>query len=314
MKKSIFSYFSYLVLLLLAIGTLSSCDPTETIDAGPTITVNPTSAEIEVGQSADFTYNVVSDKNLEEIRIISRNVTQQTITSFTNNDSHNGSFTFPAAVADAGTTVTVTIEAVDKNSNRSSQSVDIKINAATVPVDPIAFASFPAILLAGQGVADKGSFLDVNATSPNIYLLAQAKANAASVDLAYLQGGAAAAQGAVIGSPRDASIASVYNSATNGVQTWSVQNNTRFRNTTLTKADFDNINGGSAITTAFTTGTQPNVTNGDQRENSASRVNQLSVNTVFAFRTADGKDALAHVASIVTGETGSITLNVKVVK
>jgi hypothetical protein len=159
MKKSIFSYFSYLVLMLLAVGTLSSCgETTEGVDAAPTITINPTSAEIEVGQTADFTYTVISEKNLDEIRIISRNVTQQTITDFTNNDSHNGSFSFVGAVADAGTTVTVTIEAVDKDGNRSSQSAGITITEPVVPVDPIEIDAFPARLLGAQDNATVGSF------------------------------------------------------------------------------------------------------------------------------------------------------------
>lgn len=311
MKKSIFSYFSYLVLLLLAVGTLSSCEPTEGVDAAPTITINPTSAEIEVGQQADFTYTVVSDKNLEEIRIISRNITQQTITDFTNNDSHNGSFSFLAAAADAGTTVTVTIEAVDKDSNRSSKSVDIKINAATVPVDPIAIDAFPARLLGAQDNATVGSFLDANLGT--VYTIANARANAARVDMAYLQGSASAGQGAVIGSLSDASVAQVFATSDGS---WSTRNNTRFKNTSLSEAEFNAIgaNEGQKLTAAYAAGTEPNVANGNQSEGSASRVNQLTAGKVFAFRTADGKDGLAYVVSVAPGETGTITLNIKVVK
>ncbi len=302
--------------MLLALGTLSSCDPEDTVDAGPTITINPTSATIEVGQQADFTYTVVSDKNLEEIRVISRNTTQQTITGsdFTNNKSHSDSFSFIGGVADAGTTVTVTIEAVDKDGNRSSSSADITINAATVPVDPIAIAGFPAVLLGAQANANTGSFLD--ASTGLVYKIADAKANAAKVDMAYLQGSASNNQGAVIGSPKDASIVSVFTSATSGVQTWSVQNNTRFKNTTLSQTDFNAIvtGEGQKLIDAFAAGTEPTVTSGDQSEGSASRVNQLTAGKVFAFRTVDGKDGLAYVVSVEEGTTGSIRLDIKVVE
>ncbi|WP_375559589.1 hypothetical protein ACE193_17895 [Bernardetia sp. OM2101] len=310
MKKSIFSYFSYLVLLLLAVGTLSSCDgTTDGVDPAPTITINPTSATIDVGQQADFTYTVISEKNLDEIRIISRNVTQQTITDFTNNDSHNGSFSFIGDIADAGTTVTVTIEAVDRDGNRSSKSADISINEATVPVDPIAIDAFPAVLLGAQDNASTGSFLDAN--TGIVYTIANARANAAKVDMAYLQGSASNNQGAVIGSLSDASVESVF-STNDG--SWSTRNNTRFKNTSLSEANFNAITDGSELTAAYAAGTEPDVVNGNQSEGSASRVNQLTAGKVFAFRTTAGKDGLAYVVSVDAGNTGTITLNVKIVE
>jgi len=313
MKKSIFSYFSYLVLLLLTVGTLSSCGETEGVDPAPTITINPTSATIDVGQTAEFTYTVVSEKNLEEIRVISRNTTQQTITGsdFTNNKSHSGSFAFTGVAADAGSTITVTIEAVDKAGNRSSQSADITINEATVTPDPIAIDAFDARLLGAQSNANVGSFLDAN--SGTVYTIANAKSNAAQIDMAYLQGSASNNQGAVIGSLRDASVESVFSTSDGS---WSTRNNTRFKNTSLSEADFNAIGNGEGqkLIDAYTTGTQPDAVNGDQSEGSASRVNQLAAGKVFAFRTADGKEGLAHVASVDAGETGTITLNIKVVQ
>ncbi|WP_291728701.1 hypothetical protein [Bernardetia sp.] len=306
MKKSIFSYFSYLVLLLLAVGTLSSCGETDGTDPAPTITINPTSATIDVGQQADFTYTVVASKNLEEIRIISRNVTQQTVVDFTNNDSHNGTFSFIGGIDDAGTTVTITVEAVDTDGNRSSSSVDIAVNDAP---DPIAIKTYPAILLGAQDNASTGSFLD--ASEGNVYKIADAKANSALVDMAYLQGSSSNGQGAVIGSLRDASVEQVFSTETG----WATRNDTRFRNTSLTTANFDAIIDGSELTAAYAAGSEPNIgTTGDPREGATSRVNQLAANTVFAFRTADGKDGLVKVVSIDAGTTGSIRLEVKVVE
>lgn len=304
MKKSIFSYFSYLVLLFLAVGTLSSCEDTEGVDPAPTITINPSSATIDVGQTADFTYTVVSEKNLEEIRIIARNVTQETVTDFTNNDSHNGSFSFTPLATDAGTKVTITVEAIDKDNNRSSQSVEVTVNEQT---EPIAIESFPAILLGAQDNANTGSFLD--ASTGNVYKVSDARTNSQLIDMAYLQGSASNGQGAVIGSLRDASVEQVFSTTS-----WTTRNNTRFRNTTLSETNFNAITDGSELTAAYAAGTEPNVTNGNQSEGSASRVNQLTAGKVFAFRTADGKEGLAYIVSVDAGETGSIRLNVKVVR
>ncbi|WP_338768637.1 hypothetical protein WAF17_08215 [Bernardetia sp. ABR2-2B] len=314
MKKSIFSYFSYLVLMLLAVGTLSSCDPTEDPSAAPSITVNPESATIDVGQSVDFTFQVIStESELSEVRIVYPGQADQIATTFTdNNTRYSGVYTFTGLLADASSSVTFTIQATDIAGLTSTKDVVVTINDAP---DPIAYASSQAVILAGQDVANTGSFVDMDGTTPTVYLLAAAKQNAAAVDMAYLQGGAAASQGAVIGSPRDASVAAVYNSAVSGVQTWSVQNDTRFRNTALTEDDFEAINDGSLITAAYTNGSEPNIgSTGDIREGSASRVNQLSVGDVFAFRTAGGKDGVAHVSAIETGTTGKITLDVKIVR
>jgi len=311
MKKSIFSYFSYLVLTLLAVGTLSSCEPTEDPLAGPTITVNPESAEVEVGQSADFTYTVVSDKNLKEIRVIARSVTQQAITDFTNNNSHNGSFSFLGAAADAGKTVTVTIEAVDNDDNRSSKSIDIAVKAATIPIDPIAVDAFPAILLGAQGNSNVGSFLDAN--TGTVYRQSDARANAARIDMIYLQGSQTTNQGAVIGGANDNSVAFIYNNATSGVQTWATRNATRFKDTSLSEAQFNAISDGSQLNAAFANGTQPN-NDGVTNEGSKSRVNQLTAGKVFAFQTANAKSGLVYVVSVNAGNTGDIRLNIKVVK
>lgn len=311
MKKSIFSYFSYLVLTLLAVGTLSSCDPTETVDAGPTITVNPETAEVEVGQTTNFVYQVVSDLKLDEVRIVYPGQADQVVTSFTNNTSYSSTYAFTGIAADAGKTITFTIEARDKESNVSRKSVSVAVKAAVVPVDPIAIDAFPAVLLGAQDNATVGSFLDAN--SGLVYKQADAKSNSAKIDMAYLQGSVSAGQGAVIGSPVDNSIAFVFNNATSGVQTWATKNATRFKDTALSEANFNAVTDGSQLTAAFAAGTQPN-NDGTTIEGAKSRVNQLTAGKVFAFQTAAGKTGLVYVVSVAAGETGSIRLNVKVVK
>ncbi|WP_338812318.1 hypothetical protein V9L05_13030 [Bernardetia sp. Wsw4-3y2] len=312
MKKSIFSYFSYLVLLLLAVGTLSSCgDGTEDPSAAPSITVNPESATIDVNQSVDFTFQVIStESELSEVRIIYTGQPDQVFTPATdtftdNNTRFSGVYTFTGMLADAASSVTFTIKATDMAGLTSSKDVVVTINEAP---DPIAYETFPVILLGAQANTANGSFLDASTSA--IYKLAEARTNSALIDIAYLQGSQSAGQGAVIGSLRDASIEQVYSTSD-----WGTRNDTRFRNTTLTKADFTAIFDGSQLTTAYTNGSEPSIgETGDIKEGSASRVNKLAVDDVFAFRTADGKDGLVHVQQIVTGESGSITLNVSIVK
>ena len=107
---------------------------------------------------------------------------------------------------------------------------------------------------------------------------------------------------------RDASIKQVFSTSD-----WATRNNTRFRNTSLSEANFNVITDGSQINVAFENGTQPD-NDGVTNEGSKSRVNRLTAGKVFAFQTANGKNGLAHVVSVQEGETGSIRLNIKVIR
>ncbi len=308
MKKSFFSYFSYLVLLLLAVGTLSSCgDSTDDPTAAPSITVTPETATVDVGESFTFAYTVSSDANLQEVRVIKADGTTagDPITTFTDEKLYSGEYVFLGMATNAGSQVTFKIQATDDSGLSSTKEVTVIVNE-----NPIATASFEAILLGAQSNT-VGSFLETKIGA--VYTVAEAKANAAKVDMAYLQGGATAGQGAVIGSLRDASVEQVF--ATND-GSWSTRSNTRFKNTSLSQADFNaiGISEGQKLIDAYTAGTQPEVANGNQSEGSASRVNQLTAGKVFAFQTADGKDGLAYVVSVDPGETGEIKLDIKVVK
>ena len=312
MKKSIFSYFSYLVLLLLAVGTLSSCDTTETVDAAPSITVNPETAEVEVGQTTTFTYQVVStDNRLTEVRIIYPEKADEVITDFADKNLYSGEYNFTGQTADAGNSVTFNIEARDRDGNVSRKEITVKVVAST---EPISVSTSVAVILAAQGVSSQGSFVDVDGTTATVYNLANAKANAASIDFAYLQGGDTAGQGGVIGSPKDESVEAVYGaslSAANGVHTWNPRNDTRFKETNLNEVAFNALDGAGVIA-AYNNGTKPD--NTGAVENSSSRVNKLAVGKVFAFKTAQGKEGVAYVKSLTAGETGSITLDIKVVR
>lgn len=84
------------------------------------------------------------------------------------------------------------------------------------------------------------------------------------------------------------------------ITTWSRQNQTKFKTTTLTAADFDNIKNGTKVedafvNTDFTTGTTDKVTN-------------LSVGTVYAFKTVLGVVGLVKFTAISADATGSTKL------
>jgi hypothetical protein len=80
----------------------------------------------------------------------------------------------------------------------------------------------------------------------------------------------------------------------NWTNDWDPQNATLFGSTTL---DFTSVNYNdlSAISGL-----------------SASKINDLAVDDVFAFETVDGKKGLVKVTNLTTGSNGAITINVKI--
>ncbi|MES2380708.1 MAG: hypothetical protein V4538_06690 [Bacteroidota bacterium] len=81
------------------------------------------------------------------------------------------------------------------------------------------------------------------------------------------------------------------------INTWSRQNNTKFKTTTLTAADFDNIKNGTKVEDAFI--------NTDFTSGSTDKVTNLSVGSVYAFKTAMGVVGLAKFTAISASATGS---------
>jgi hypothetical protein len=102
---------------------------------------------------------------------------------------------------------------------------------------------------------------------------------------------------ATFATPADSLAVSVYPSIT----TWSAKNMTRFERTEVSAADFDAISNDAPIIQAVNTP-------------KATHINSLSENEVLAFYTALGKKGLIKIGSIVPGDTGNISITVKVKK
>ncbi len=88
------------------------------------------------------------------------------------------------------------------------------------------------------GAQNNNAGIAFASTTGTIYNLADAKENAEKIDWMYFYG---ISNMATIASPNDESAALVYNHVMNGLQTWSVLNNTLFKETTLSSADFNAI-------------------------------------------------------------------------
>jgi hypothetical protein len=161
--------------------------------------------------------------------------------------------------------------------------------------------------LGAQGNVETGNFLDI--VTQDIYNLEEAKVNASKLQIVYGYDGS---KKAVIGSPNDATINSLFTDSENGLQTWTLKNRTRFKATSLTKANYDELTDGRIIREAYAEGTKPSNTEGE--EEYASQVNNLSTGSIFIFQTTAGKEGLVYVSEVTQGQAGTITLDMKVVR
>lgn len=130
-----------------------------------------------------------------------------------------------------------------------------------------------------------------------VYKMADAKTNAAKIDWMYFYG---SANQATIASPNDPTAATVFSDATNGLQTWSVRNDTRFQIVTLpTGLTWDAITTDKEII-PLATGA------------SATKVATLSAGKYVSFNTVSGKMGLIRIEAVTGLADGTITYSVKV--
>jgi hypothetical protein len=180
----------------------------------------------------------------------------------------------------------------DKNDLTASGKFTITVEQTGEPIN-----SWTATLGAHQS-ATGSSFASITG---EVYQMDDAKTNATLIDFLYFYG---ATNHATVAAPDDATAATVFNNANNGLATWSTKNSTRFKSTSLTAANFDEI-ANDLLITSNATGA------------SDSYKNQLSVGDVIAFITdADkaggSKMGLIKVVSISGEAAGTMQIAVKV--
>lgn len=303
MKTTIFNSFFLLCTFCFCSVFLFSCKSDEPSPEAR-ILVTPESSTIEIGQTALFQYSVDSKINLKEIKISTKDKILQTITTnFLTPTKHEGEFDLTGKRTEIGKIIEITIDAMDTDNNSTKRTVLVKVNDASTL---LVFKEY-TVTLGAQANTEKGSFLDVNAGES--YNLEDAKVNGTKLQLVY---GYDQNKKAIIGSPNDATINTLFTDTENGLQTWTFKNQNRFKATTLTKADYDAITDGRIIREAYSEGTKPANTDGEF--DYASQINNLTRGSIFLFQTTAGKEGLVYVSEVTQGGTGTITLLMKVVR
>jgi hypothetical protein len=179
-----------------------------------------------------------------------------------------------------------------KVTDKDGQTKEISFTITTVvPSGPI--NTFSMKIMGAQQSSTGSSFASIDGS---VYSLADAKTNAAKVDWLYFYG---ATNFATLAAPDDAAAATIFTDPTNGLQTWAVKNNTRFKLVTDV-IDWNSITDDAIIKAQTASG----VTN--------TKINNLAVNNILSFIASSGKLGMIKVESISGTSDGTITISVKV--
>jgi hypothetical protein len=296
--------FYLLAIVSLSAFLFTSCGGDEETTPPTIALVNPPSTSASLGASVSFVIQVDAPEKIESVTITEKigantttlpNCPKTTGFNSATSDLINLTYTAPSVAS----SVELTFKVVDKAGKEAATTFSLSVAASAGSIN-----TYTAVLMGNQN-STSGSFY---ATSTNtVYSQADAKTNYTKVDFAYANGSAAGNE-FFVGAPADESVMAVYNNSTTGVQTWTARNQTTFKATTVTTAQFDAMTNDALITsndpgTTFTQGTTSRI-----------RAADTEVGDVFAFRTAAGKLGLAKVTqrSGSTANAGTITLTVKV--
>ncbi len=300
--KNIMKKFAFLFVFALA-GSLffSSCsnsDDDTTAKPRPSISwkggagFTSTDASVPAGNTFDFgiTAASTSGENITRVRVTT-SVNGGTASILSDSTLKEKTVSIDWIGINVGSlpnakiryTITVT------QSNGESSSVGLTI---TVTPTPKNVQTRSNIQMGAQTNPTLGSFFDF--TTQNILLLGAANLAPASIDFIFYSG----TGGSVFAAP-DSDNTPFPTVKDN----WATRNNTRFRRTTLTAAQFDAIADGTASTPIDNEATSGAFT---------SDVKLLKVGDVIVFITAGGQEfGLLKVSAITAGGAGSITFDLK---
>ncbi len=291
---------AYLFAFLMVSGFffMTSCADDEEGDVKPTINfkggVGYVSEDVTLDTDANLTIGITAASNSSS----GAKLSLLELTRVYNNATW---FTWDTAIDVAYYSIDITLTSLNvegtekiafKVTDKDGQTNEISVNITTEnAAGPI--TAFDQKILGSYQSTTGSSFASVDGS---IYSLAEAKANQAKVDWMYFYG---ASDLATLAAPDDAHAALVFNSATNGLQTWTTKNTTRFRKVT-TVIDWNAITDDSIIMTEAAT------------EPDQSRMATLASSDVLLFKTVTGLYGMIKVNNIAVGADGTIDISVKV--
>lgn len=282
-------------------GVFTSCTKEDDPD-GPQISFsnNLTETTLPKGTTAwEINANITSLAGLEEVKVFQVTSAGEdqigtAITSFPDKNDYDLKVNITGIMEQT----TIKVSATDKNNVTNSKNFVIKVTAND-PIPATDKLVFYTGTMAAQLGAQNSALGSSYATSTgSVYLSSAAKTNASKVDFIYYYSSTASVAAEII-SPKYAAD----NGGVVSANTWTVKNETMFKKTTLTAAQFNGI-----------VATDESLVTSNATGFTEQRVTALVANDVFAFKTAAGKLGLAKVVSVEGTSAGKITIEVKVQK
>jgi len=279
--------------LLIASATiLGACSKTNDNPPGGnpiSITLNPTTANVAAGDSVTINCSITDNNNLKDV-VISESTgggSSAQLASYTiSGKSYSFPYTYhvPNGLA-SGTKIVITF-LVDDNSTNNTATTTITVGTGSAGD----FNTYSAVLLGSYNDPSVGSFY---ASSNNtVYTVSTANQNQSLIDMVFYYG---SSNQYTLAAPSDGSFGTGSGQINSlGIQNWSTRNATSFRKTSLTESDFNAINSGSAIATAYTNGTSTDT-----------KANMLAAGNIVAFKTAPGKYGLIDVKTVNNGNAST---------
>jgi len=288
----------FIGLAVLSVGLFTSCEEDETA-TGPSIQfitgTGVITADATVDVYDEFKFKCLVSSGSADL--MSFDIKENNVSiggSFPINSSDDifdkVSFTAEATIIVAETgTFTYTFIATDEDGLTETKTIVI-----TVGTNINSYTD--KIIGANQNTTLGSSFASIDGT---IYNMTNATANQNKVDFVYYYG---ATNLATLAAPDNADAQTIFTA----ISGWTTKNATKFGATTITGTAFDAIDNDTDIITAADGLT-------------ASDATDLAVGDVIAFVTAStsanaSKKGLIKIVSIATGNTGTITIAVKVQK
>lgn len=271
--------------------TLSDADGAfvsdETVDVGTSLLFKPTFAKGSTGQNIK-TWKVTAAKNggAESVIPQGENASPLNVESV--------SPPIPAITATEGTWVFRFYATSIDDKSAPTKAITITVGNSQGG----ASSKWTAVLLGAQNANDPSS---LSTSDGSRYNITDAKTNSNKVDIMYFY---TDLQKVTFGAPSDNSIQTVFPSVTS----WTTKNATQFKKTTMTKSEFDALNGddaAGAVRAAF---------DGGSATANGTRVNEAADNMgsgkVVAFKTEAGKSGIFYIGTVVPGASGSAKIEV----
>jgi hypothetical protein len=270
------------------------------------ISINiPANAPVEINdnESVSFNIDVVSGN---DIRYIKTFVDQKEITAlkkevFNNPKIDNYAFNYQPASADAGKTLSFTIEVMDVLGNIVKKTYSLNIKRS----QQVDFNLYPNVNLGAQRATDAGPFF--SSSKGEVYVTIGSATKSADIDFATFFSGSTRAFNLV--SPTLATVANnIYTIPLFGIDAlanWTTRNLTLIKKLNIGQTEFDLIASGAEIENLYT-GSSVVVS-----ESSGGLAN----GNVIVFKTVAGKYGALYVKSRSSNaNTGYLTVDIKVQK